>query len=77
MPLSEFAHAALILVVRSNILGETVILASDNALVDPGEQRPVYRAAELRALLGLERFGRDELRQVHRVKRTFRGTILG
>lgn len=73
MPLSEFARARLVVAVRSAVLDEVVVFASDNARVDPGEQRVVYRAAELRELLGLSA---KELRAVHRVKRTFRGTIL-
>ena len=74
MPLSEFAQAALVVEVRSSVLDEVVIFASDNALVDPGEQRTVYRAAELRALLGIRQ---EDLRQLHQVKSTFRGTITG
>jgi hypothetical protein len=50
-----------------------VVLASDNARVDPGELRTVYRAHELRALLGLT--AACQLRRIHKVKRTFRGTI--
>jgi hypothetical protein len=50
---------------------EAVVFASDDALVDPGELRTVYRAHELRVLLGLTT---RELRRVHEVKRSFRGT---
>jgi hypothetical protein len=73
MRLDDFARAGLVVTVWSNVLGERIILASDNARVDPGELRPIYRARELRALLGL----RDpaELRRIHEIKRTFRGTI--
>jgi len=73
MPLSEFARARLVVTVRSAVLDEVVVFASDNARVDPGEQRVVYRAAELRELLGLSA---KDLRAVHRVKKTFRGTVL-
>jgi hypothetical protein len=73
MPLSQFANAGLVLEVRSAVLKETVIFASDNAVVDPGERRVVYRAAELEGLIGL---GPRGLRRIHRVKRTFKGTIL-
>ena len=72
MPLSEFARARLVASVWSEVLGEEVVLASDNAVLDPGERRPVYRASEALKLLGLS--PRD-LRQVHAVKQTFRGTI--
>jgi hypothetical protein len=73
MRLDDFARAGLVVTVWSKVLGERIILASDNARVDPGELRPVYRARELRALLGLS--DSDELRRIHAVKRTFRGTI--
>ncbi len=73
MTLDVFATAALVVEMRSSVLGEVVIFASDNAHVDPGELRPVYRASELRALLGLT--NPDDLRQVHAFKKTFRGTM--
>ena len=73
MPLSEFARARLVVTVRSAVLDEVVVFASDNAAVDPGEQRVVYRAAELRELLGLSA---NELRAVHRTKKLFGGSIL-
>ena len=50
--------------------------ASDNALVDPSEHRPVYRGSELLALVGLAKLRPQELHQIHRVKRTFKGTVL-
>lgn len=77
MPLSEFAEARLVVEVSSRVLGETVVFASDNAVLDPGERRTVYRAAELRALTDLASLDPEELRQIHRVKRTFKGSILG
>lgn len=53
MPLSGFADAELRLLVYSELLGERVIFASDNARLPPGDGEPVvYRAAELRELLG-------------------------
>jgi hypothetical protein len=73
MRLDDFACAGLVVTVWSEVLGERVTFASDNARVDPGELRPVYRARELRALLGLSDPG--ELRRIHAVKRTFRGSI--
>ena len=73
MPLSQFARARLVVTVHSAVLDEVVVFASDNARLDPGEQRVVYRAAELRELLGLSA---KDLRAVHRVKKTFRGTVL-
>lgn len=73
MPLSEFAEAGLVVEVRSEVLGEVVIFASDNAVVDPGERRVVYWAAELRTLLGV---GGDDLRRLHAAKRAFGGTVV-
>jgi hypothetical protein len=73
MRLDDFARAGLVVTVNSEVLGERVLFASDNARVDPGELRPVYRAHELRALLGLS--DTRELRRIHAIKRTFRGTI--
>ena len=72
MRLGEFASAGLVVEVRSKILDEVVIFASDNAPVDPGERRVVYRASELLVLAGLES---SDLRQLHLAKRTFRGTV--
>jgi TubC N-terminal docking domain len=73
MGLEDFARAGLVVEVWSEVLGEAVVLASDDACVDPGELRAVYRARELRVLLGLT--GACELRRIHDVKKTFRGTI--
>jgi hypothetical protein len=55
------------------VLGEAVVLASDDACVDPGELRVVYWARELRVLLELK--GSGKLRQIYEVKKTLRGTI--
>ena len=73
MPLSEFAEAGLVVEVYSSVLAERVLFASDNARLDPGERRVVYRASELRELLGLSS---AELRRVHDTKRVFGGTVL-
>ena len=72
MPLDQFAEARLIVRVRSEVLDEVVVFASDNASVDPGERRVVYRASELNELLGLDR---QSLKRIHAVKRTFRGSV--
>jgi hypothetical protein len=73
MALADFARAGLVVEVWSRVLGEAVVFASDDAWLDPGERRPVYRAHELQVLLGLAVPG--ELRRIHEVKRIFRGTI--
>ena len=51
MSLRRFSEAGLILEVKSSLLGETVLLASDNAVVRRDENRPVYRCSEIRGLL--------------------------
>jgi hypothetical protein len=48
MRLEDFARAGLVVEVRSQVLEEVLVFASDNARVDPGERRTVYRAHELR-----------------------------
>jgi hypothetical protein len=73
MPLSAFATAGLRLMVYSELLGERMIFASDDAHLPASDSGCVlYRAKELRELLGL---GPAELRRVHLVKRTFQGTV--
>ena len=74
LPLEDFACAGLAVKVWSKVLGAVVILASDDAQLDPGELRTVYRAHELRALLYLR--DPSELRSIHAYKKTFRGTII-
>lgn len=71
MPLEEFGEAGLVVAVRCQLFGETVVFASDNAPVDPGERRVVYGAAELQDLLGL---GPEDLHTIHQFKKLFGGT---
>lgn len=52
--------------------GGPILLASDDAAIDPGERRVVYRATELREALGLPV---TVLRELHRMKSTFGGTL--
>ncbi len=71
MRLSAFARSGEWLRIRSRLLGEDIILAADNATgLPPGV--PVYRADELRFLIGLDPEG---LRGVHRIKSTFAGAV--
>ena len=72
MPLEGFAQARLRVVVSSKVLGEEVLFASDNATVDPGERRVVYRAAELQAILGAKP---EELCSLHAAKKAFGATL--
>src|SRR5262249_34588822 len=73
MELGDFARAGLVLEGWSEGLRGGVVLASGNALLDPGERRPIYRAAELKAILG---FDAASLRRVHQVKCMFGGPML-
>jgi hypothetical protein len=72
MTLDEFAQAGLVVEVESRVLDEIVLFASDNAILDPGERRVVYRAQELREVL---QYRPEDLRFVHNVKKVFGGTI--
>ena len=51
MSLERFARAGLVVKVRSTLLDEVVLFASDNADLPRDERRLVYRAADLRRLL--------------------------
>ena len=57
MSLERFAHAGLVVKVRSTLFDEVVLFASDNAQVPENEKRPVYRAADLGRLLRGRRVG--------------------
>src|SRR5215510_7137350 len=51
MSLERFARAGLVVKVRSSLLDEVVLFASDNARLAKDERRTVYRAADLDRLL--------------------------
>jgi len=72
MSLTDFAQGGLVVRVWSKCLMEKLVFASDNAILDPGEREVVYRASELRELLGMSA---TDLRWVHQVKRVFGGAI--
>lgn len=74
MPLAVFALSGLWAVVRSQVLGESVVFAADNALVPPVDL-PIYRAAEMLELVRTQPTP-DHLRLLHEVKRVFRGRVL-
>lgn len=72
MTLETFSTAGLVVRVTSRLLGEDVLLVSDNAEgVDEEGALVVYRAEEL---LRLVRLPQECVRTVHRVKKTFRGS---
>ncbi len=72
MPLDDFQNAGLALPFFSTVLNEEVVFASDNAVIDPGERRVVYCAAEL---WHMREMSPNLLRSAHEVKRIFGGTI--
>ena len=67
MPLADFATSGLTRKVESRVLGETVLWAADNAQVDPGTNLAVYRARELKELVGMLP---EQLRRIHVLKKT-------
>jgi hypothetical protein len=72
LSLGEFAGAGWIVEGSPGPDDEPLVFASDNASPDPGETRVVYRARELKALRGLPA---GMVRDLHRMKRTFGGTL--
>lgn len=72
MDLGAFSTAGLVVQVTSRLLGEDVLLVSDNARnVDEEGDLVVYRAEEL---VRLVRLPAECIRTVHRVKKVFRGS---
>jgi len=67
LPLDQFATAGLALRVYSEVLGEDVIFASDNAEICEHPDLPVYRADELRQLLKLRS---PDLQALHASKKS-------
>ena len=71
MRLSEFSRSGSWLRIRSKVLGEDLIMAANDASDIPGGI-PVYTVDELKLLFGLNL---EELREVHRFKKHFKGSI--
>lgn len=72
--LQEFSKAGLVVEVASEALGETILVASDNAEVNPEAGTVVYRAGELLLLLKAGATAED-VKQIHAAKRITRGRI--
>ena len=66
MRMSEFAISGLVQEVKSKVLGEHILWVADNAEVPPGNTLVVYRADELKQLVGLTP---GEIRRLHMVKK--------
>ena len=74
LSLSEFEAGTYVVKVRSHLLGEDIYFVSSEKLFDKvPEGFAVYTAKELRAL---KESTKDDIRNVHRVKRTFDGEII-
>ena len=73
MRMSEFAVSGLVQEVKSGVLGEHILWVADNAEVPPGNTLVVYRADELKQLVGLSP---DEIRHLHAVKKELDGELL-
>jgi hypothetical protein len=73
MSLSEFEQGTYVVKVRSHLLGEDIYFVSNEKLF---ERVPdgfvVYTAKELRLLKGSTK---DDMKNVHRIKKTFNGEI--
>jgi len=78
MSLPEFARAGLVARVKSDILDDEVVFASDNVPAESlrGLGSVVYRARELAELAACPP-GSDALRIAHEVKRALGGSIQG
>lgn len=76
--LIDFAKAGKVIRIFSDVLGQVVAFASDNA--DPADLPsgvPVYYARELAALWGADgNVSRDYLRRIHEVKTTFEPAVI-
>ena len=74
MRLSEFEQGKYVVKVRSHLLGEDIYFVSNEKLFDRvPDGFVVYTAKELRALKGSTK---NDIRNVHRIKKTFNGEII-
>lgn len=75
MSLAAFNEQGRVVAIRSRVLGCEVVLAADGAVLPATEDRPVYRVAELVALLQVSP-APEGMRQIHAVKMEFGGSVL-
>jgi len=73
MPLSLFAGSGLVLQVRSRVLDEVVLWAADNAQLPAENTKVVYRATELKEVVGMPA---AQLQRLHLVKKDLDGEVL-
>jgi len=73
LSLSEFEQGKYVVKVRSHLLGEDIYFVSNERVFEKvPDGFVVYTAKELRALQGSTK---DEIKNVHRIKKTFDGEI--
>jgi len=76
LTLAQFAGSGRVVVIYSDVLGEEVIFAADNARLAPEEARPVYRARELAVIWGEDgSISAAGLRLLHEVKVRFASEV--
>lgn len=76
MTLAQFAQSGRALRIYSNVLGEEIIFAADNAYVSVAEPRTVYRPRELAVIWGEDGgISAEGLRLLHEVKARFGAEI--
>ena len=73
MRLSAFAVSGLVREIRSRVLDEHVLFAADNAVLPQDNRLVVYRACELKEIVGQLP---DHLRAIHAVKKQLDGEVL-
>lgn len=74
LSLSEFEVGTYVVKVRSHLLGEDIYFVSDEKLFDRvPDGFVVYTAKELRTLKGSTK---NDIKNVHRIKRAFNGEII-
>jgi glutamate 5-kinase len=74
LSLSKFEQGKYVVKVRSALLGEDIYFVSNEKLLERvPEGFVVYTAKELRALKGSTK---DDIKNVHRTKKTFNGEII-
>ena len=60
--------------IRSGVLGEDILIATDDDSVPPELPGIIYRASELAAII---KMGPEALKRIHAVKKVFDGVLIG
>jgi hypothetical protein len=72
MALNTFARCGRVLTVKSKVLDEIILWVADNADVPKSNSLVVYRASELKVLIGTP----NTLRAQHMIKKMFDGEVM-